>query len=176
MFSEAVSASYQTLHDDAIEAAGGAVRRAKRLNDSSAEWKMTVEPSSREAVTVSLSGGSDSCGQGDSVCTEDGRRLSNSASVTVEGLPLVPLTAELDGVPEAHDGESTFTFGPRSTKDSPSDSAGSFGWQSKRLSRKPFFGSSLGGGEPPYGRGYAVATSRHPSPNRSRPRPRGNEP
>ena len=43
--------------------------------------------------------------------TEAGRRLSNSPSVTVEGPPTVPLTAELDGVPEAHDGESTFTFG-----------------------------------------------------------------
>ena len=111
VFSEAVAASYRTLRDEAIRATNGAVRKASRVNGSSAEWEVTVAPSSREAVTVSISGGSDACRQGDAVCTEDGRRLSNSPSVTVEGPPAVPLTAELDGVPEAHDGESTFTFG-----------------------------------------------------------------
>ena len=111
-FSEAaVSASYRTLRDQAITATNGTVRKAQRVNGSSAAWDVTVEPSSREAVTVSIDGGGDACGQGDSVCTEDGRRLSNAASVTVEGPPSVPLTAEFDGVPAAHDGESTFTFG-----------------------------------------------------------------
>ena len=111
VFSEAVTAGYRNLRDEAIRATNGAVRKASRVNGSSAEWEVTVAPSSREAVTVSISGGSDACRQGDAVCTEDGRRLSNSPSVTVEGPPTVPLTAELDGVPEEHDGESTFTFG-----------------------------------------------------------------
>ena len=111
VFSEPVSANYKNLRDHAITATNGAVRKASRVNGSSAEWEVTVAPSSREAVTVSISGGSDACRQGDAVCTEDGRRLSNSPSVTVEGSPTVPLTAELDGVPEEHDGESTFTFG-----------------------------------------------------------------
>ena len=111
VFSEPVTAGYRNLRDEAIKATNGAVREAARVNGSSAEWEVTVAPSSREAVTVSVSGGSDACRQGDAVCTEDGRRLSNSPSVTVEGPPTVPLTAELDGVPEAHDGESTFTFG-----------------------------------------------------------------
>ena len=111
VFSEPVTAGYRNLRDEAIRATNGAVRKASRVNGSSAEWEVTVAPSSREAVTVSISGGSDACRQGDAVCTEDGRRLSNSPSVTVEGPPAVPLTAELDGVPEEHDGESTFTFG-----------------------------------------------------------------
>ena len=111
MFSEAASAGYRTLRDQAITATNGAVRRAQRVGGSSAEWNVTVEPFSREAVTVSVSGGTDTCGQGDSVCTDDGRRLSKSPSVTVEGPPAVPLTAELDNVPATHDGESTFTFG-----------------------------------------------------------------
>ena len=109
VFSEAVSAGYRTLRDQAITATNGAVRQAQRIGGSSAEWNVTVEPSSREAVTVSVSGGTDTRGQGDSVCTDDGRRLSNSLSVTVEGPPSVPLTAELDNVPATHDGESTFT-------------------------------------------------------------------
>ena len=111
VFSEPVTAGYRNLRDEAIRTTNGAVRQASRVNGSSAEWEVTVAPSSREAVTVSISGGSDACRQVDAVCTEDGRRLSNSPSVTVEGPPTVPLTAELDGVPEAHDGESTFTFG-----------------------------------------------------------------
>ena len=111
VFSEAVAATYRNLRDHAITATNGAVRKSERVNGSSAEWNVTVAPSSREAVTVSVSGGSDACSQGDAVCTEDGRRLSNSPSVTVEGPPAVPLTAELDGVPGEHDGESTFTFG-----------------------------------------------------------------
>ena len=111
VFSEAVAASYRNLRDHAITATNGAVRKSERVNGSSAEWNVTVAPSSREAVTVSVSGGSDACSQGDAVCTEDGRRLSNSPSVTVEGPPAVPLTAELDGVPGEHDGESTFTLG-----------------------------------------------------------------
>ena len=101
VFSEPVTAGYRNLRDEAIRATNGAVRKASRVNGSSAEWEVTVAPSSREAVTVRISGGGDSCGTGDAVCTEDGRRLSNSPSVTVEGPPTVPLTAELDGVPEA---------------------------------------------------------------------------
>ena len=73
VFSEAISAGYRTLRDQAITATDGAVRKAQRFGGSSAEWNVTVEPSSREAVTVSVSGGTDTCGQGDSVCTDDGR-------------------------------------------------------------------------------------------------------
>ena len=90
VFSEAVSAGYRTLRDQAITATNGAVRQAQRIGGSSAEWNVTVEPSSREAVTVSVSGGTDTRGQGDSVCTDDGRRLSNSPSVTVGGAERTP--------------------------------------------------------------------------------------
>ena len=110
VFSEPVTTGYRNLRDEAIRATNGAVRTASRVNGSSAEWEVTVAPSSREAVTVRISGGGDSCGTGDAVCTEDGRRLSNSPSVSVEGPPAVPLAAELDGVPGAHDGERTFTL------------------------------------------------------------------
>ena len=90
MFSEPVTAGYRNLRDEAIRATNGAVRKASRVNGSSAEWEVTVVPSSREAVTVRISSGGDSCGKGDAVCAEDGRRLSNSPSVTVEGPPTVP--------------------------------------------------------------------------------------
>ena len=111
VFSEAVTAGYRNLRDQALTATTAAVRKVARVNGSSAEWEVTVAPSSSDAVTVSVSGGSAACRQGDAVCAEDGRRLSNSPSVTVAGPPTVPLTAELDGVPAEHDGERTFTFG-----------------------------------------------------------------
>ena len=149
VFSEPVPASYRTLRDQAIEATNGAVRESKRVNGSSAEWEVTVAPSSREAVTVSVSGGSDACRQGDAVCTEDGRRLSNSPSVTVEGPPTVPLTAELDGVPGEHDGESRFTFGltfseePRVSYRTLRDSAFDVGGGAVRKARRRQSGSDL---------------------------------
>ena len=74
-------AVYRTLRDQAITATNGAVRQAQRIGGSSAEWNVTVEPSSREAVTVSVGGGTDTRGQGDSVCTDEGRPLSNSPSM-----------------------------------------------------------------------------------------------
>ena len=111
VFTEAVTAGYRNLRDQAVTATTAAVRKVARVNGSSAEWEVTVAPSSSDAVTVSVSGGSAACRQGDAVCAEDGRRLSNSPSVTVAGPPTVPLTAELDGVPAEHDGERTFTVG-----------------------------------------------------------------
>ena len=149
VFSEAVAASYRNLRDHAITATNGAVRKSERVNGSSAEWNVTVAPSSREAVTVSVSGGSDACSQGDAVCTEDGRRLSNSPSVTVEGPPAVPLTAELDGVPGEHDGESTFTFGltfseePRVSYRTLRDEAFDVGGGAVRNARRRQSGSDL---------------------------------
>ena len=149
VFSEAVAASYRNLRDHAITATNGAVRKSERVNGSSAEWNVTVAPSSREAVTVSVSGGSDACSQGDAVCTEDGRRLSNSPSVTVEGPPTVPLTAELDGVPGEHDGESTFTFGltfseePRVSYRTLRDEAFDVGGGAVRNARRRQSGSDL---------------------------------
>ena len=57
LFSEAVSASYGTLRDQAITATNGEVRKAQRVNGNGAEWNVTVAPDSREAVTVSIDGG-----------------------------------------------------------------------------------------------------------------------
>ena len=44
------------------------------------------------------------------ICTDDGRKLSNRPSATVEGPPTEPLTASFSNVPAEHDGESRFTF------------------------------------------------------------------
>ena len=77
-FSEELELSYQTLRDDALEASGGTVQRAKRQQSgSNRSWTIHVKPDSDGAVTVRL--------PADSVETADGRALSNSPSEIVAG-------------------------------------------------------------------------------------------
>ena len=77
-FSEDFGLSYKTLRDDALEASGGTVRRAKRQQQGSNQrWTIDVEAASHGPVTVRLPAGS--------VETEDGRALSHSLSATVAG-------------------------------------------------------------------------------------------
>ncbi len=118
-FSEPVSTSYRTLRDHAITATNGDVTGVQRVDGSSAVWKVTVAPSSREDVELNLSGGSDPCGEGDSVCTGDGRRLENQYRSLILGPSTeepqtqtqgAGLTADLDAMPESHDG-TPFAFG-----------------------------------------------------------------
>ena len=47
-------------------------------------WEITVEPDSREAVSIRLPETTD-CNAGGAVCTGDGRALSNALSATVAG-------------------------------------------------------------------------------------------
>ena len=109
-FSEAPKVSYRTLQDGAVEVAGGAVRGARRLQQGSNQrWEITVEPDADGAVTIELPATSD-CEAAGAICTEDGRRLSNSPSATVAGPPSDPLTASFSGMPVEHTGEA-FTFG-----------------------------------------------------------------
>ena len=112
-FSEAVNSSYRTLRDTAVQADNGAVRKANRVNGSSAEWEITVAPSSDEAVTVTLSPGDGACGEPGAICTADGRKLSGQAVATVAragtavsntaptGLPAVTGTARVGETLEA---------------------------------------------------------------------------
>ena len=106
----------RTLRDTAVQADHGRVRKAKRVNGSSAEWKITVAPSSDEAVTVTLSPGNGACGEPGVICTADGRKLSNYAAWvapgpssntvptelgTVSGLPTIAGTARVGETLEA---------------------------------------------------------------------------
>ena len=109
-FSEEPDLSYRTLRDHAFEVGGGAVRIVRRQQPGSNRgWTITVEPSGVGAVSLRLPATA-TCEAPGAICTEDGRRLSNTLSLRVEGPPAEPLTAEFEDVPEAHDGER-FTFG-----------------------------------------------------------------
>ena len=78
MFSDEPDVGYQALRDEALEASGGTVRKARRQQSgSNRSWTIHVEPDDHGTVTVRLPAGS--------VATADGRALTNSVSATVAG-------------------------------------------------------------------------------------------
>ena len=105
-FSEAVAAGYRTLRDTAVQADQGEVRSVSRVNGSSAEWDITVAPSSDQKVLVTLSPGEGACGESGVICTADGRKLSNyavwvvlappAANTPATGVPAIGGTAQVN--------------------------------------------------------------------------------
>ena len=83
-FSENFSLSYRTLRDHAFtEDDHGPVTRAQRkVQGSSQTWTITVEPSGNGAITITLPATTDCTADG-AICTSDGRKLSNSTSITI---------------------------------------------------------------------------------------------
>ena len=82
-FSEAVSTSYRTLGGGAITATNGSVTQARRNQGSSANWIISVTPSSAaERVTLTLTTRG-ACTTATAVCTSDGRALSQSVTRTI---------------------------------------------------------------------------------------------
>ena len=84
-FSEEVKLGYKTLRDHVFTVTGGKVTKAQRLDKgSNIRWRITVKPDSTAAVTLVLPVTTDCETQG-AICTEDGRKLSNSLQFTVSG-------------------------------------------------------------------------------------------
>ena len=85
-FSEELPVSYLTLRDHAFTVTGGTVTGAHRLTQgSNIGWRITVTPDFDADVTVVLPVTTD-CDASGSVCTGDGRKLSNRNEFTVSGL------------------------------------------------------------------------------------------
>ena len=84
-FSEEIPLSYKTLKFHAFDVTGGTILRAQRMNKpSNIKWRIMVRPDSSEDVTIVLPATTD-CDADGAVCTEDGRKLSNSLVFTVSG-------------------------------------------------------------------------------------------
>ena len=85
-FSENFPLSYRTLRDHAfIEDDHGPVTKAQRkVQGSNQTWTITVEPSGNGAITITLPATTD-CTAAGAICTDDGRMLSNSNSVSISG-------------------------------------------------------------------------------------------
>ena len=76
---------YKLLRDEAFEVTNGRVRFAKRVaRGQNQRWKISVQPDSYEDVVVRLPAATD-CAASGAVCTEAGRKLSNTVSATVRG-------------------------------------------------------------------------------------------
>ena len=65
---------------------GGSVTRLRRKDGRLDHWRVRVEPSSHEAVTVTLSP-SPPCGATGAVCTEDGRTFTTALATQIQGPP-----------------------------------------------------------------------------------------
>ena len=85
-FSENFPLSYVTLRDHAFtEDDNGPVTKAQRkVQGSNQTWIITIEPKGNGAITITLPETTDCTAEG-AICTDDGRKLSNSTTVTVAG-------------------------------------------------------------------------------------------
>ena len=84
-FSEEFGLSYRTLRDHAFDETGGEVKRAQRQDKpSNIRWLITVKPGGNGDVTIVLPVTTD-CSADGAICAGDGKKLSNSLTVTVTG-------------------------------------------------------------------------------------------
>ena len=85
-FSENLELSYRTLRGHAFTEDGkGPVTRVQRkAQGSNQTWTITVEPKGNGAITITLPATTDCTATG-AICTSDGRKLSNSTTITVPG-------------------------------------------------------------------------------------------
>ena len=84
-FSENVAAGYARIRDHAFRVNGANIKNAQRKTQGSNQhWTVTVDPTDNGGVSITLPETTNCSAQG-AICTEDGRRLSNSSSATVAG-------------------------------------------------------------------------------------------
>ena len=65
---------------------GGSETRIRRKDNRLDHWRIKIQPSSHEAVTVTLSP-SPACGATGAVCTEDGRTYTTALATLIQGPP-----------------------------------------------------------------------------------------
>ena len=113
-FSEGPDVGYRVVQK-AVKVSGGSINRANRkTKGSNVGWKLKVRPSGTGSLTITLPA-TTNCSSSGAICTEDGRRLSNSPSATVAG----PAAAVIETTPtvsiaggsgtEGDDGSIAFT-------------------------------------------------------------------
>ena len=87
-FSVEPTLSFEDVRDDVLAITNGDVTAVRRTHPQSgtpnSRWEITVQPSRDNAVTIALSPTTD-CAVDSALCTRYGKRLSNSASISVAG-------------------------------------------------------------------------------------------
>ena len=118
---DGVAPAERTFRDHSLEVTNGSVTNARRVNGQRDLWEVTVKPDFDafdlgfyDDVTVVLPADR-RCDVPGAICTSDGERLSSRLELTVpmEGQQQSvadPLRASFNGLPNAHDGESNFSF------------------------------------------------------------------
>ena len=104
----AVTNTDADVREHAVEAEGGTVARAVRVDQRNDLWELTVVPGGTGDVTVSVKAGG-TCGEPGVLCTAGGETLAETVSATIEGPGVpAPLTVKFEKVPESHNGEDNF--------------------------------------------------------------------
>ena len=109
--------SYTAMREDVLEATGGTVTRARRIDGRSDLWEITITPLGEGNVQIGLAAGR-ACGTRGALCTRDGRGLATGLMTLVPGPSTIgprspgpaPLTARFTNIPGEHDGERAFTL------------------------------------------------------------------
>ena len=100
-FDAAVEQGSKPHMEALLGVSGGSVTRLRRKDDRLDHWRVRIEPSSHEAVTVTLSP-SPPCGTTGAVCTEDGRTFTTALATQIQGPPgLSVADAEVQEGPNA---------------------------------------------------------------------------
>ena len=85
-FSVEPTLGFVKVRDDVLTITNGDVTAVRRINpqsdDPNSRWEITVQPDDDNEVTIEFSPTTD-CSDDSTVCTSYGKKLSNSASITV---------------------------------------------------------------------------------------------
>ena len=94
-FSEEIAMGFRTMRYDALEVSEATVTGAQRLAPpSNMGWKLTIEPTRDEAVTIAVPANL-ACTETGAICTLDGRALSKRVELAIPG----PTAASVPGAP-----------------------------------------------------------------------------
>ena len=83
-FTDELAAGWRNVQN-AFQVSDGSINRVwRKTRGSDLGWNIKVRPSGTDAVTITLPATTD-CSSSDGICTDDGRKLSNSPTATVAG-------------------------------------------------------------------------------------------
>ena len=86
-FTEDVDLDAATLRDETLQITNGTATNANRATaGSNLSWNITIQPDSTADVTINLPATQD-CADTAAICTNDGRKLSNTTTITITGTP-----------------------------------------------------------------------------------------
>ena len=87
-FTDELAAGFEKIKA-AFQVSGGSINRVNRkTKGSDLAWRVKVRPAGTDSLTITLRATAQ-CSSSGAICTDDGRRLSNSPSATVAGTPEV---------------------------------------------------------------------------------------